>query len=99
MYGEKRKIGFGLSFFISLLNVIIGLIAVLCSKKKGTVPHERNNRKYGGNIMKIAGCIFVAIGVLAFIGAAWAEHSTLGPSFGLALGIALVYLDREKSRK
>ena len=31
--GKKRKIGFWLAFIISLLNVIIGLIAVLCSKK------------------------------------------------------------------
>ena len=31
--GRTRKIGFGLAFFISLFNVIIGLIAVLCSKK------------------------------------------------------------------
>ena len=31
--GHTRKIGFGLAFVISLFNVIIGLIAVLCSKK------------------------------------------------------------------
>lgn len=31
--GSKRKIGFGIAFALSLLNVIIGLIAVLCSKK------------------------------------------------------------------
>ncbi len=31
--GRKRKIGFGLAFLLSLLNLIIGLIAVLCSKK------------------------------------------------------------------
>lgn len=31
--GSKRKIGFGLAFVISLFNVFIGLIAVLCSKK------------------------------------------------------------------
>lgn len=31
--GRSRKIGFWLAFIISLLNVIIGLIAVLCSKK------------------------------------------------------------------
>ena len=31
--GRKRKIGFGLAFVISLFNVVIGLIAVLCSKK------------------------------------------------------------------
>lgn len=31
--GRSRKIGFGLAFAISLFNVFIGLIAVLCSKK------------------------------------------------------------------
>mgnify|MGYP003502116588 CR=1 FL=1 len=31
--GRYRKIGFGLAFIISLFNVIIGLIAVLCSQK------------------------------------------------------------------
>lgn len=31
--GRTRKIGFGLAFVISLFNVIIGLIAVQCSKK------------------------------------------------------------------
>lgn len=31
--GSKRKIGFGWAFVISLFNVIIGLIVVLCSKK------------------------------------------------------------------
>ncbi len=31
--GRKRKIGFGLAFVISLFNVVLGLIAVLCSKK------------------------------------------------------------------
>lgn len=31
--GRSRKIGFGLAFVISLFNVFIGLIAVLCSKK------------------------------------------------------------------
>ena len=31
--GRTRKIGFGMAFVISLFNVFIGLIAVLCSKK------------------------------------------------------------------
>lgn len=31
--GRSRKIGFWLAFIISLLNVILGLIVVLCSKK------------------------------------------------------------------
>ena len=31
--GRSRKIGVWLAFIISLLNVIVGLIVVLCSKK------------------------------------------------------------------
>ena len=31
--GSKRRIGFGLAFFLALLNVLVGLVAVLCSKK------------------------------------------------------------------
>ena len=40
--GRKRKIGFGLAFAISLFNVVIGLIAVLCSKK---VENVESNEK------------------------------------------------------
>lgn len=32
--GRKRRIGFGWAFFLSLLNVVLGLIVVLCSKKR-----------------------------------------------------------------
>lgn len=32
--GRNRRIGFGWAFGISLVNVVIGLIVVLCSKKK-----------------------------------------------------------------
>ena len=32
--GKTRKIGFGWAFFLSLINVILGLIVVICSKKK-----------------------------------------------------------------
>lgn len=40
--GRTRKIGFGLAFVISLFNVVIGLIAVLCSKKIENVePKEK----------------------------------------------------------
>jgi hypothetical protein len=35
--GRNRRIGFGWAFAISLLNVILGLIVVLCSKKKDSV--------------------------------------------------------------
>lgn len=31
--GRTRKIGFGWAFFLSLINVILGLIVVLCSKR------------------------------------------------------------------
>ena len=39
--GRTRKIGFGLAFAISLFNVIIGLIAVLCSKKIENVEPKK----------------------------------------------------------
>lgn len=40
--GRTRKIGFGLAFVISLFNVVVGLIAVLCSKKIENVePKEK----------------------------------------------------------
>lgn len=39
--GRTRKIGFGLAFVLSLVNVIIGLIAVLCSKKIEDVEPEK----------------------------------------------------------
>ena len=32
--GRNRKRGFGWAFFLSLVNIFIGLIVVLCSKKK-----------------------------------------------------------------
>lgn len=35
--GRNRRIGFGWAFFIALINLFIGLIVVLCSKKKDTV--------------------------------------------------------------
>ena len=44
--GSKRKIGFGWAFVISLLNVVIGLIVVLCSKKltpEELAEKERNS--------------------------------------------------------
>lgn len=42
--GRSRKIGFGLAFVISLFNVFIGLIAVLCSKKiKNVESKEKEN--------------------------------------------------------
>ena len=38
--GRSRKIGFWLAFIISLLNVIVGLIVVLCSK---TIDNVESN--------------------------------------------------------
>ena len=32
--GRKRKIGFGWAFTLSLINLFLGLIITLCSKKK-----------------------------------------------------------------
>lgn len=32
-WGKKRKIGFWLAFILSLSNLLIGIIAVVCSKK------------------------------------------------------------------
>lgn len=32
--GKTRKIGFGWAFFLSLINIFLGLIVVFCSKKK-----------------------------------------------------------------
>lgn len=34
LMGRNRKIGFGWAFLLALLNVFLGLIVVLCSKKK-----------------------------------------------------------------
>lgn len=45
--GRNRRIGFGWAFAISLINVILGLIVVLCSKKKDTVDFidvEKNKK-------------------------------------------------------
>ena len=41
--GRNRKIGFGWAFGISLINVVIGLIVVLCSKKKTSNELEKKN--------------------------------------------------------
>lgn len=41
--GRNRKIGFGWAFGITLINVIIGLIVVLCSEKK--TPEELEGKR------------------------------------------------------
>lgn len=39
-WGSTRKIGFGWAFGLSLINLFIGIIAVLCSKK---IDKEQNS--------------------------------------------------------
>lgn len=39
-WGRTRKIGFGWAFGLSLINLFIGIIAVLCSKK---IDKEQNS--------------------------------------------------------
>lgn len=43
-WGSTRKIGFGWAFGLSLFNIIIGIIAVACSKKKD--KEENNTQDY-----------------------------------------------------
>ena len=43
--GRNRRIGFGWAFAISLFNVLLGLIVVLCSKKKDTVDFVDMDKK------------------------------------------------------
>ena len=45
-WGSTRKIGFGWAFFLSILNLLIGIIAVTCSKKieKKDEPINDNER-------------------------------------------------------
>lgn len=42
MWGSQRKIGFGWAFGISLVNLLIGIIVVACSKK---VTNEEKEEK------------------------------------------------------
>lgn len=44
-WGRKRKIGFGWAFFLSLINLLIGIIAVACSKKKTTADINKKEKK------------------------------------------------------
>ena len=39
--GRKRRIGFGWAFGLSLLNLFVGLVAVLLSKK---IPRDKINK-------------------------------------------------------
>lgn len=45
-WGSTRKIGFGWAFGLSLINLLIGIIAVACSKKKeNEVDNPKNDDK------------------------------------------------------
>lgn len=44
-WGKTRKIGFGLAFLLSILNLIIGIIAVALSEKV-TTTDNRSNKSY-----------------------------------------------------
>lgn len=47
--GRNRKIGFGWAFGLSLLNVFVGLVAVLLSKK---IPRDERNKVEGKEELK-----------------------------------------------
>ena len=42
-WGKTRKIGFGLAFVLSLVNLLVGVIAVACSKKLDNVNDKEEN--------------------------------------------------------
>ena len=44
-WGKTRKIGFGLAFALSLVNLLIGIIAVACSKKLDIKENERKENR------------------------------------------------------
>ena len=44
-WGRTRKIGFGLAFVLSLLNLLVGIIAVACSKKLDKNNDNNDNNK------------------------------------------------------
>ena len=47
--GRNRKIGFGWAFGLSLLNVFVGLVTVLLSKK---IPSDERNKVEGKEDLK-----------------------------------------------
>lgn len=83
--GRNRKIGFGWAFGISLINVVIGLIVVLCSKKK--TPNELEKKTK----LKIWGWACILIGVIGFISIIMRGNPNLGPSVWVAIGVYLLY--------
>lgn len=44
--GKNRRIGFGWAFAISIFNVLLGLIVVLCSKKKNATENDVMDKKF-----------------------------------------------------
>ena len=46
-WGRTRKIGFGWAFGLSLVNLLIGIIAVACSKKNNEIltGEDKNDRE------------------------------------------------------
>lgn len=43
-WGSTRKIGFGRAFGLSLFNLLIGIIAVACSKKIESNPDKNQDK-------------------------------------------------------
>lgn len=42
-WGRTRKIGFGLAFVLALFNLLVGIIAVACSKKLENKDERRHD--------------------------------------------------------
>lgn len=40
-WGKTRKIGFGLAFTLSLVNIFVGIVAVACSKKLDKIDNKK----------------------------------------------------------
>lgn len=93
-WGRNRRIGFGWAFAISLFNVILGLIVVLCSKKKKDVDFIEQKNK-----MKNFGLFCLILGCAAFLGSLLYNHSTSGPLFWIGLGLFLIHRANQKEKE
>lgn len=74
--GKKRKIGFEWAFVLSIINIILGLIVTLCSKKTGQIINvdgdnglKKSNLVKWGYVIFAYGCIGLIIGVLVLLDA------------------------------